>query len=73
MSRLLKGVYNSHPPKPRSATWDVDSVIHYLISMGENDESKNSSTHGTGGGFQIIRVTGLGPTFQSVSTLRSDF
>ena len=39
VSRLLKGVYNSRSPKPRySATWDVDSVIHYLISLGENDQ-----------------------------------
>ena len=38
VSRLLKGVYNSCPPQPRySATWDVDVVIRYLQSMGDNE------------------------------------
>ena len=36
--RLLKGVYNSRPPRPRySATWDVDSVIQYLASLEEDN------------------------------------
>ena len=37
VSRLLKGVYNLRPPKPRyTSTWDVDKVLRYLISLGEN-------------------------------------
>ena len=38
VTRLIKGVYNSRPPRPRySATWDVDSVIRYLASLeGDN-------------------------------------
>jgi len=36
VSRLLKGVHNTRPPQPRS-TWDVDVVIKYLQSLGEND------------------------------------
>ena len=38
VTRLLKGVYNMRPPKPRySATWDVDVVIRHLQSLGENE------------------------------------
>ena len=38
VSRLLKGVYNIHPPQPRySYTWDVDVVIKYLQSLGKNN------------------------------------
>ena len=38
VTRPLKGIYNSRPPQPRySATWDVDVVIRYLKTMGEND------------------------------------
>ena len=38
VSRLLRGVYNIRPPQPRySTTWDVDVVIKYLQSLGEND------------------------------------
>ena len=38
VSRLLKGVYNSRPPQPRySVTWDVDVVIRYFQSLGENE------------------------------------
>jgi len=38
VSRLLKGVHNTCPPQPRySSTWDVDVVIKYLQSFGEND------------------------------------
>ena len=38
VSRLLRGVYNTRPPQPRySATWDVDIVIKYFQSLGEND------------------------------------
>ena len=36
--RLLKAVYNTCPPQPRySVTWDVDVVIRYFQSLGEND------------------------------------
>ena len=35
VSRLLKGVYNMRPPKPRySFTWDVKIVLDYLRSWG---------------------------------------
>ena len=38
VSRLLKGIYNTCPPQPRySTTWDVDVVIRYLQSLGENN------------------------------------
>ena len=38
VSWLLKGVYNIRPPQPRhSYTWDVDVVIKYLQSLGENN------------------------------------
>ena len=38
VTRLLKGVYNSRPPRPRySATWDVDLVIQYLASLDEDN------------------------------------
>ena len=37
VSRLLKGVYNTCPPQPRyTTTWDVDVVIKYFQSLGEN-------------------------------------
>ncbi len=39
VTRLLKGVYNKRPPKPRySTTWNVDLVVRYLISLDENDQ-----------------------------------
>jgi len=38
VSRLLKGIYNTRPPQPRySTTWNVDVVIRYLQSLGENN------------------------------------
>ena len=41
VSRLLKGVYNLRPPKPRYvSTWDVDSVLRHITAMGENDSLK---------------------------------
>ena len=37
VSRLMRGVYNLRPPKPRySVTWDVDAVVHYITNMGDN-------------------------------------
>jgi len=37
VSQLLKGIYNSRPPQPRySTTWDVDIVVQYLQSLGDN-------------------------------------
>ena len=39
VTRLMKGVYNSRPPRPRyETTWDVDVVIDHLISMGDNKD-----------------------------------
>ena len=37
VSRLLRGICNSRPPQPRySATWDVDIVVRYFCSLGDN-------------------------------------
>lgn len=37
VTRLLKGVLNKRPPKPRySHTWNVDVMIKYMISLGKN-------------------------------------
>ena len=37
VTRLMKGVYNLRPPKPRyTYTWDVDMVTQYIAEMGEN-------------------------------------
>jgi len=37
VSQLLKGVYNQCPPQLRySSTWDVDIVVRYLQSLGDN-------------------------------------
>ena len=42
VSRLLKGIiiyYNSRPPQPRyQSTWDVDVVVKFIASLGENDQ-----------------------------------
>ena len=38
VSRLVKGVFNARPPIPRySSTWDVQTVLNYLESLGKND------------------------------------
>ena len=38
VSRLLKGVFNQQPPKPRyEVTWDVTKVLNYIDSLGESD------------------------------------
>lgn len=35
--RLLKGIFNANPPKPRyQSTWEVSRVLDYLCSMAEN-------------------------------------
>ena len=37
VTRLMKGVYNLRPLKPRyTYTWDVDMVIQYIAGMGDN-------------------------------------
>ena len=42
--RLIKGILNKRPPKPRySQTWDVSTVTSHLAKMGEN--SKLSLKH----------------------------
>ncbi len=39
VTRLLKGVYNQRPPKPRyTSTWDVDIVLNHMTSLGENTD-----------------------------------
>ena len=38
VNRLVKGVFNARPPIPRySSTWDVQIVLNYLESLGNND------------------------------------
>ncbi len=37
VTRLMKGIANERPPKPRyTTTWDVAKVTTYLSSLGEN-------------------------------------
>ena len=39
VNRLMKGVYKLRPPRPRySYTWDVDLVVQYIASMGDNSD-----------------------------------
>ena len=39
VTRLLKGIHNSRPPQPRySEMWDVDVVVKYICSIGDNKE-----------------------------------
>ena len=36
--RLMKGVFNKHPPLPRyTHSWDVSKVINYISSLGAKD------------------------------------
>ena len=38
VSRLFRGIHNLRPPQPRYVTtWDVDTVVQHLKSMGQND------------------------------------
>ena len=38
VSRLLKGAFNLRPPQPKySSTWDVSTMLRYLLSLGPND------------------------------------
>ena len=37
VSQLMKGIYNSRPPRPRyTYTWDVDVVVRHLKGLGSN-------------------------------------
>ena len=39
ITRLLKGVYNDRPPLPRyTNTWDVQTVLNYIESLGCSEE-----------------------------------
>ena len=39
LNRLFKSVYNSRPLQLRyTGTWEVSSVLEYLLSMGENSD-----------------------------------
>ena len=39
VTQLLKGVYNTRPPKLRyTEMWDVDGVLNHLSSLGENSQ-----------------------------------
>ncbi len=38
ISRILKGAFNSRPPKPRyETTWDVAQVLRWMENLGPND------------------------------------
>lgn len=38
VSQLLKGMFNSRPPLPRySVTWDIQTVIDHIKSLGNNE------------------------------------
>ena len=38
VSQLLKGMFHSRPPLPRySVTWDIQKVIDYIKSLGNNE------------------------------------
>ena len=38
VTRLLKGAFNDRPPLPKyTSTWDVQVVLDYLQSPGENE------------------------------------
>lgn len=38
VKRLMKGIFNSRPPKPRyTVTWDIGVVIDYLRSLNKNE------------------------------------
>ena len=61
VTQMIKGVYNSRPPRPRySAIWDVDSVIRYLASLEEDNvlslktlaKSENCFARVTSGSFK---------------------
>ena len=39
VTRLLRGVHNLRPPKPRyEHTWDVDAVTKHIVKMGSNED-----------------------------------
>ena len=39
VTRLMKGVFNRRPPQSRySFTWNVETVLEYLCSLGKNNE-----------------------------------
>ena len=39
VTRLLRGVHNLRPPKPRyEHTWDVDVVTKHIVKMGSNED-----------------------------------
>ena len=39
ITRLIKGVFHSRPPLPRyTHTWDVQTVLDFLRSLGDNKE-----------------------------------
>ena len=39
ITRLLKGAFNDRPPLPRySSTWNVQVVVDYLQSLGDNND-----------------------------------
>ena len=37
LARFMKGLFRQNPPKPRYAeTWDVDTVLRFIVSLGNN-------------------------------------
>jgi hypothetical protein len=38
IKQIMQGAFNGNPPKPKySDTWDVDTVLKYIIGLGDND------------------------------------
>ena len=38
IKKLMSGVFNQNPPKPRyTDTWDADKVLKYISNMGDNE------------------------------------
>ncbi len=55
VSRIMKGIYNSRPPKPRyTVTWDVNRVVTYLSELGTAHHSQADHAYGIGTSKQIL-------------------
>jgi hypothetical protein len=38
IKQIMQGAFNGNPPEPKySDTWDVDTVLKYIIGLGDND------------------------------------
>ena len=59
VTRLLKGAFNDRPPLPKyTSTWDVQVVLDYLHSLGENESlSLNMENGHAAGPDEAIKVS----------------